>query len=239
MKLQCLIIDDEPVARKIIREYIEEIEFLEFQGEFENPLKASGMIHQNQTDIIFLDINMPSINGIDFLKVNPIKASIIMTTAYSEYAIQAFGLDVMDYLLKPISIERFLKSCNKVKDYKEALSRQTHISEKTQNYFFVKCNNLIEKVLYDDLIYAEAMLNYIMLYTETKKLMVYLTIKALEEQLPSSQFIKVHKSFLVNMNKIKSLEGNLINLGNIKITISQSLREKVIKEVIQDKMLKR
>ena len=239
MKLKCIIIDDEPVARKVLQGFIEEIDFLELTGQAENPLKAMPLLHDNEIDIIFLDINMPKTNGIDFLKSSMTQANIIMTTAYAEYAVEAYGLDVLDYLVKPIAFDRFLKACNKAKEMKALKGTTGNQSNKTSDHFFIKCDNQIEKVFYADLIYAEAMLNYVMLYTNSKKMMVYITIKSLEEQLPSDIFIKVHKSFIVNINKIKSIEGNILDIGNAKIAISQNLREKVINEIVKDKMIKR
>jgi DNA-binding LytR/AlgR family response regulator len=239
MKLKCIIIDDEPIARKVLQEFVEEIDYLLLTGQAENPMKAMALLSDNDIDIIFLDINMPKINGIDFLKSSKTNASIIMTTAYPEYAVEAYGLDVLDYLIKPIAFDRFLKACNKAKEIWE-LKRITQAKPNNSNdHFFIKCNNQIEKVFYDDLIYAEAMLNYVMLYTVSNKMMVYVTIKSLEEQLPSDQFIKVHKSFIVNINKIRSIEGNILDIGNEKISISQNLREKVINEIVKDKMIKR
>ena len=239
MKLKCIIIDDEPIARKVLQEFIEEIDYLELTGQAENPLKAMSLLNENDIDIVFLDINMPKINGIDFLKNSRLNAKIIMTTAYAEYAVEAYGLDVFDYLIKPIAFERFLKACNKAKEAGKVRAIAQDQAGKANDHFFIKCNNQIEKVFYDDLVYAEAMLNYVMLYTKSKKMMVYVTIKSLEEQLPPEIFIKVHKSFIVNINKVKSIEGNILDIGNEKITISQSLREKVINEIVKDKMIKR
>ncbi len=239
MKLNCIIIDDEPIARKVLQEFIEEIDYLELTGQAENPLKAMQLLNNNDIDIIFLDINMPKINGIDFLKNSKINANIIMTTAYAEYAVEAYRLDVLDYLVKPIAFDRFLKACNKAKEAGELKKIIPGHLNKTNDHFFIKCDNQIEKVFYYDLVYAEAMLNYVMLYTNSKKMMVYITIKSLEEQLPAGIFIKVHKSFIVNINKIKSIEGNILDIGNQKIAISQNLREKVINEIVKGKMIKR
>ncbi|MDP9041274.1 MAG: LytTR family DNA-binding domain-containing protein [Bacteroidota bacterium] len=239
MKLKCIVIDDEPVARKVLQEFIEEIDYLELSGQAENPLKAIPLLNEQDIDIIFLDINMPKINGIDFLKSSKFNAKIIITTAYPAYAVEAYGLDVLDYLVKPISFDRFLKACNKVRELKEPKSTAPGQSTASDNHFFIKCENQIEKVFYDDLLYAEAMMNYVMLYTTSKKMMVYITIKGLEEQLPADLFIKVHKSFIVNKSKIKSIEGNILNIGNQKVAISQNLRDKVINEIIKDKMIKR
>jgi len=238
MKLKCIIVDDEPVARKLLQEFVEEIGFLELAGQAENPLKALPILEEKDIDIIFLDINMPKITGLEFLKSSKTPASVIITTAYAEHAVEAYGLDVLDYLVKPIAFERFLKSCNKAKEIKELRKTQLQ-SNKINDHFFIKCDSQIEKVFYNDLIYAEAMLNYVMLYTSVKKMMVYITIKSLEEQLPPDIFIKVHKSFIVNANRIKSIEGNTLNIGDKKITISQNLREKVITEIVKDKMIKR
>jgi len=239
MKLKCIIIDDEPVARKVLQEFIEDVDFLELVGTAENPLKAMSLFSTNGIDIIFLDINMPKISGIDFLKSSAINSQIIMTTAYADYAVDAYGLNVLDYLVKPISFERFLKACNKAKEAIELRKQSPVKSQQTNDHFFIKCDNQIEKVLYHDLLYAEAMMNYVMLYTSSRKMMVYITIKSLEEQLPANIFIKVHKSFIVNVNKIKSIEGNMLDIGIAKITISQNLKEKVLNEILKDKMIKR
>jgi DNA-binding LytR/AlgR family response regulator len=239
MKLKCIIIDDEPIARKVLQEFIEEIDYLELAGQAENPLKAMSLLNNNDVDIMFLDINMPKINGIDFLKSSNTTASIIMVTAYTEHAVEAYGLNVLDYLVKPIAFERFLKACNKAKEIHELKKTAPTQPAKSNDHFFIKCDNQIEKVFYNDLVYAEAMLNYVMLYTNSKKMMVYITIKSLEEQLPADIFIKVHKSFIVNINKVKSIEGNILNIENKQITISQNLREKVINEIVKDKMIRR
>ncbi len=241
MKLRCIIIDDEPIARKVLEEFIEDIDFMELVAQAENPLKASQILDSDDIDVIFLDVTMPKISGIDFLKNTRTSATVIMTTAYTEFAVEAFGLNILDYLVKPIAFDRFLKACLKAKEVavtnEQLRSGQQPIAE--DNYFFVKCDNQIEKVYYNDLIYAEAMLNYVMLHTSTKKMMVYITIKSLENQLPESIFVKVHKSFIVNQTKVQSIEGNILDMGKAKITISQNLREKALQQIIRGKMLKR
>lgn len=239
MKLKCIIIDDEPVARKILQEFIEEIDYLELAGQAENPLKAIPLLEGDNTDIIFLDINMPKISGIEFLKSSNLKANIIITTAYADHAVEAYGLNVLDYLVKPIAFTRFLQACTKAKELTALKSANQATTTGINDHFFIKCDNQIEKIFYNDLVYAEAMLNYVMLYTTSKKLMVYITIKSLEEQLPANIFIKVHKSFIINLQKIKSIEGNTLEMGIQKIAISQNLKEKVMSEIVKDKMIKR
>lgn len=239
MKLNCIIIDDEPIARKVLQEFIEDIEYLTLIGQAENPLKAMSLLDDHAIDLIFLDINMPKINGIDFLKNSNTTAQVIMTTAYAAHAVEAFGLNVVDYLVKPIAFDRFLKACNKAREIIELRNAAPVPADKVNDHFFIKCDNQIEKVFYGDLIYAEAMLNYVRLHTHDKKMIVYVTIKNLEAQLPAHLFIKVHKSFIVNISRIKSIEGNTLHVGSDKITISRNLREKVLNEVVKDKMIKR
>lgn len=239
MKLKCIIIDDEPIARKLIEEFIGDIDFLELIGQAENPAKAISLLSDNAIDLIFLDINMPTINGINFLKSSKNTASIIMTTAYAEYAVEAFSLDVLDYLVKPIPFERFLKACIKAREVYETKKQIAQSAPNAADHFFIKCDNQIQKVFYNDLLYAESMLNYVVLYTTARKMIVYITLKSLEEQLPESRFIKVHKSYIVNRDKIKSIEGNMLNIGSEKITISQNLREKVLNDILKDKVIKR
>jgi DNA-binding LytR/AlgR family response regulator len=240
MKLKCIVIDDEPVARKVLKEFIGDIDYLVWSGEAENPLKAMSILNEQEIDILFLDINMPKLNGIDFLKSLRTDASIIMTTAYPDYAVKAYELDVLDYLVKPIAFERFLKACNKAKE-RIAVKKAPHLPLlPVDDHFFIKCDNQIEKVFYNDLVYAEAMLNYVMLYTNLKKMMVYVTIKSLEKQLPAAIFIKVHKSFIINIHKIISIEGNILNMGKSKITMSQGLREKALNEIfLKGRIIKR
>jgi DNA-binding LytR/AlgR family response regulator len=241
MKLNCVIIDDEPAARKLLEEYISDTEFLQLIGKAENPLKAGVLLNNSKADLLFLDINMPKMSGIEFLRSSSELPLTIMTTAYTEYAIEGFELDVLDYLVKPFSYERFLKASTKAKEYHELKSNQTQHSggAPRTDYFFVKCDGRIEKILYDELVFVEAMLNYVVLHTENKKLIVYLTIKGIAEQLPENIFMKIHKSTIVNINKIKSIEGNEINLGKTKVTISQNLHETVMKEILKGRMIKR
>jgi len=233
MNLQCIIVDDEPGARKLLEEYIEDIDYLELVGKAENPLKANAILGAQKVDLMFLDVDMPKMSGIEFLRSIPSLPPAIMTTAYTEYAIQSFELDVLDYLVKPISFERFLKACHKAREY--CTSRTSPAAD----HFFVKCDGKIEKVFHEELVYVEAMLNYVVLHTETRKLIVHHTIKGITEQLPAKNFLKIHKSTIINISKVKNIEGNEINLGKAKVIISQNLQESVIKEIIQDKMLKR
>jgi DNA-binding LytR/AlgR family response regulator len=239
MNLRSIIVDDEPIARKLLQEYIGDIHFLELKGSFDNPLKADAFLSHESVDLMFLDINMPKISGIEYLRSSGNLPMVIMTTAYAEHALTGFELDVMDYLVKPFSFERFLKACMKAKEYLELKNQPVVGTDPGGGYFFVKCDNRIEKIFYDELIYVEAMLNYVTLHTTRGKMMVYLTMKGILEQLPSPVFLKVHKSVIVNISKIVSMEGNEINLGTAKVVISQGLFDTAMKLILKDKMIKR
>jgi len=234
-----MIIDDEPVARKLLKEYVDDISFLEIAGEADNPLKAQIILNSEPVDLIFLDINMPKLTGIEFLRTSNSLPMVIMTTAYAEHALDGFSLDVLDYLVKPFSFERFLKACNKARDYYQLKMEAKKNLLTRENYFFVKCDGRIEKVLYDELLFVEASLNYITLHTINGKMIVYLTMKGIMESLPVEIFIKVHKSFIVNIKKINSIEGNILHIGKAELPISQNSYEEVMKKILKDKMLKR
>jgi len=239
MLLKCLVIDDEPIARKLLQEYIEEIDFLVFAGVAENPLKATGLINELEIDIIFLDINMPKMSGLDFLRSARNLPMVIMTTAYGQYALDGFEMAVIDYLVKPFSLERFLKASQKALEL-HSLKHKGAIAEKTiADYFFVKCDGKIERVVYDEIIYVEAMANYVIIYTLTGKLVVYLTIKGLLEKLPTGKFVQVHKSHIVNMSRINTIEGNTLHLGNIKISIGLSFYADIMDKLLKGRFLKR
>ena len=236
MKLNCLVVDDEPVARGILQDYIEDVEFLHFTGAAENPVKAGAILESTSVDLMFLDINMPKVNGIEFLRLSKSLPPTIMTTAYSDYALEGYELSVLDYLLKPFPFDRFLKAALKAKEFIEK-QRATSLSE--QNYFFVKSEGRIEKILFDELICVESMQNYVVLHTNDGKRIAYLTLKMMEDQLPKSSFIKIHKSTIVNRHKIKSITGKMIDLGTMKSTISQNLYDEVMTEIMGDRLLKR
>ena len=239
--LSCLIIDDEPLARKGLREYIADVDFLELAGEFDSPLKATDALGKGQIHLLFLDIHMPKISGIDFLKTLQHPPLVIFTTAYPQYALEGFDLSVLDYLLKPISFDRFFKAVLKAKEYYE--HRQpagaTTLIENRDDYIFIKADNKLVKLAYNDIVFVEALQNYVAIHTAEKKFITYLTFKSIEESLPADMFIKVHKSYLVAVQKISSIEGNEILAGTHHIPISRNLKEEVMERLLKGKFLKR
>ena len=235
MKLNSIIVDDEPSGRKIIEEYISETPFLELKGMAENPMKALALLEEFTVDLIYLDIQMPKINGIDFLKTLKKPPMVILTTAFPQYALQGFELDVIDYLLKPISMERFLKASNKAKNFFEIHHKET----KPKDYFFIRCNNKFEKIVFDELLFIEAASNYVLLHTTDKKYITYLSLKGIQESLPESSFIRVHKSFIVSLSKIESLDTEEIKIGSHAIPISRNYKDQVLEMIVNGKLLKR
>jgi DNA-binding LytR/AlgR family response regulator len=239
--LSCLIIDDEPLARKGLKEYIADVDFLELAGEFDSPLKATDALSKGQIHLLFLDIHMPKISGIDFLKTLQHPPLVIFTTAYPQYALEGFDLSVLDYLLKPISFDRFFKAVLKAKEYYERRQPASvaALPETKEDYIFIKADNKLVKLAYNDIVFVEALQNYVAIHTADKKFITYLTFKSIEESLPSDLFIKVHKSYLVAIAKISSIEGNEIIAGNHHIPISRNLKDEVMDRLLKGKFLKR
>lgn len=238
MKITCMIIEDEPMARKGLVEYINDVSFLELLAQCEHPLAAAPLIQELRPDLLFLDIQMPKLNGVDFLRSLTNPPMVIFTTAYSEYAVESYTLSVIDYLLKPIPFDRFLKAVNKANDL-FLIKQNPATSASNVDYFFVKVDGKFEKILFDDLLFAEALQNYVALHTKHRKLLTYITLGGLEKQLPTDQFIKVHKSYIVSISQIKSVEGNILVVGEHKVSISRNLKEEVMKRVVESTIIKR
>jgi DNA-binding LytR/AlgR family response regulator len=234
-KIKCIITDDEPFARKGLQGYVEQIDFLELKGMCENALELNSLLKKEPADLLFLDIEMPYVTGIDFLKNIPAPPRVIFTTAYEKYALQGFDLEVLDYLLKPISFERFLKAANKAYDFFK--SQQTVTTG--EDYIFVKADSKLEKINFSDILFVEALENYVAIYTAGKKIITHLTLKMLQEKLPSGAFIQPHKSYLVSIGKINSIEGNILHVLQYQVPISKYQKEEIMEKIVNSKLLKR
>jgi DNA-binding LytR/AlgR family response regulator len=237
MKLRCLIADDEPIARKGMEEYVSEISFLQLANSCESAWEAADFLKIHTVDLILLDIQMPKVSGIEFLRTLENPPLVIFTTAYSEYAVEGYSLDVIDYLLKPISFDRFLKAVQKAHDYYQ-LKEQTKETQQS-DYFFIKVNQQFEKVNYEEVLYLEAMQNYCIVHTTSRKLITYHTLSGLENKLPEKLFLKIHKSFIVAIEKISALDSNELKIGSAIIPISRSLKDEVMKKVMGNKLFRR
>ena len=239
MTLRCVIIDDEPIARKGLKEYMQDASFLQLVGEFDNPLKAADLLMQEKIDLLFLDIQMPKMTGMAFLKTLAQPPMVIFTTAYPQYAVEGFEWNAIDYLLKPFSFERFWKAVSKARTMQETITQPAVAAPGEPVYFFIKSDNKLIKIVYDDILFVEALQNYVAVYTTLKKYITYLTFHSIETHLPAGRFIRTHKSYIVAANKVESIEGNEITIGTYHIPISRTERETVLQQLIQNRLLRR
>lgn len=215
--IQCIAIDDEPLALELISTYCAEIDFIQLQKTFTKTSDALKYIKSNPVDLLFLDIQMPDISGIDFYKNLEEKTMVIFTTAYSEYAVEGFNLNAVDYLLKPYELERFRKAVNKAKEFYDYSAKETNET----NYIFVRADYSLIKIDCNDILYIESIDDYLRIHLSGKKpIMTLSTLKAIEDKLPSSNFIRVHRSYIVALNKIESVRGKNIQLPLAEIPIS-------------------
>jgi DNA-binding LytR/AlgR family response regulator len=221
--ISCIIIEDEPLALKRTKEYVEKIPYLDLRHSFDNGFEAIGFLKEHHVDLIFLDIKMDEMTGIQLLESIEKKPEIIITTAYSEYALKGYELNITDYLLKPFTIERFIQAVEKV-------SNQIAQKDKNQyDFFFVKTDYKIEKVFFNDILFIEGMRDYRNIQTNSKKILTLQTFGDLEKELSQSLFCRVHKSFMIPFNKIDTIERNRIRIKDKWIPISETYKEKFYK----------
>nr|WP_294905431.1 LytTR family DNA-binding domain-containing protein [uncultured Lacibacter sp.] len=238
MQINVVIIDDEPLARKGLKEYVADVDFMQLAGEYDHPLKAVDLISKGDVQLLLLDIEMPKITGIEFFRSLKNAPPVIFTTAYPQYALDGFELNALDYLVKPVSFDRFLKAALKAKEYYE-LRQQNKAADANQSDFYIKADNQFVRIAFSDVQFVEALQNYVCIYTAEKKYISYLTMKSVEEYLPTAQFVKTHKSFIVNAAKIDAIEGNEIRIASHRIPISRSEKEEVMEQLLKNKFLKR
>lgn len=234
MKINCLIIDDEFLAREYIKSYVQKLPFLNLLGDFNSPLKAIDLIKSGKTDLIFLDIQMPDITGLDFIKTLNNPPMVIITTAYKEFAIDGYELNVTDYLLKPFSFERFLKAINKVAESLENtnnpfqnLGKEESEATLHENYLVIRADRKHYKINYEDLIYIEGQKAYVTFHTNSKKITALASLQDLADKLPGKQFIRIHKSFIVSVKMIESLDGNMIEIKGIHLPVGKNFKKDV------------
>lgn len=237
MKINCLIIDDEPLAQRVVEKYAQDLPFLEVVGKCNQAVDAIEYLHQQNIDLMFLDINMPKLSGIDFLKTMKHPPLVIITTAYAEYALEGYELDVVDYLMKPFGFDRFLKAVHKAQDI---LSSRKFPEEQAghaepaaeEQVVFVKSGKKTFRVDLSDLLYVEALGDYVKIYTTDRMIVSYQSLKHLESILPPSRFPRVHKSFLISLAKVEMIEGNQVRIRDKFIPIGSNYKmefEKLVK----------
>jgi len=225
MKLKCLIIDDEPLAQRVLEKYISELPGLELKGKCSDAIEAMDVLQEQEVDLIFLDINMPRLSGINFLKTFKNPPMVIITTAYTEYALESYELNVLDYLKKPFSFERFLQAVQKAEEKKKVEVDPQDQNNEDRDFIFVKVNKKTINVILDDIEYIEALGDYVKIFTAKGHTVTYQSMKGLERLLPIHRFYRIHKSYIVSLSKIKSIEGNMVHMRNETLPIGNNYKQ--------------
>lgn len=226
MKLKCLIVDDEPLAQRVLEKYILELSNLELVQKCNDAIEAMEVLQEKEVDLIFLDINMPRLSGINFLKSYKNPPMVIITTAYTEYALESYELNVLDYLKKPFSFERFLQAVQKAEEkVKGSVTEITEISQEERDYIFVKANKKTININLDSILYVEALGDYVKIFTEEGHIVTYQSLKGIERLLPSLKFYRIHKSYIVSLSKIKSIEGNMVHMDKGTLPIGNNYKQ--------------
>jgi len=228
MKLRTIAIDDEPLALRLVSDYIEKTPFLELSGAFDNPLDAIDFLSTQSIDLVFVDIQMPDLTGIEFVRTLERAPKIIFTTAYEKYALEGFKLNALDYLLKPFSYEEFLKAAQKARKQTELETAAPQLIEANSQFLFLKSEYKIRRINFNDILYIEGLKDYIKVFTigEDKPVLSLSSMKALEQKLPEDKFMRVHRSFIVNLDRIETIERSRIIFGKVYIPVSDQYKDK-------------
>ena len=234
MHYKCLIVDDESLALRLMEDHVSKVPGLELVGKCQHALQALHILQQEHIDILFLDIQMPDLTGIELVKILKNKPAVVFTTAYAEYALEGYQLDVVDYLVKPIALDRFLQAVRKAQEWVDLRRLQTKDKEilpSKADYFFVKSDYKQVRINYSDVTHVEGLREYVSIYAAGKRIITLETMKNMESQLPADMFMRVHKSYIVNISRIKAINGNLIELGDIKIPLGKMYRAQVMESL--------
>jgi DNA-binding LytR/AlgR family response regulator len=238
--IRCAIIDDEPIARQILDDFISQDDRLVVSGNYKNAKEAISGLDKNPADLLFLDINMPGLTGFQFLKTMTNPPAVIFTTAYREYAMEGFEANAIDYLLKPIAIERFLLAVNKTwKFLRPAVMENDSMSitKENEDFFFVKADGGLVKIFFEEILYIEALKEYVKIVTKDKSVITYHTISGLEEKLPAGKFYRIHRSYIVNIKAITSIEGFTVKIDKAELPISRNERDAFLELIASGKII--
>jgi len=234
MKMNVIIVEDEPLAREGLQMYVREVDFLDVKAVCEDALQANKVLNEQSIDLMFLDIQMPKITGVEWMRSLKTPPLAIMTTAYPNFALQGFELDVVDYLVKPFPFDRFLKAVNKAHELFE-LRQQSSTHAAREDFFFVKCDSRFEKIHFRDVLFVEGMENYVVIHTQNQKYVTLLRMKAMEETLPATDFLRIHKSYIASVKSISAIDGNDVIVGGKRLPISRERKAEILERLIKNK----
>ena len=231
MTLKCLIVDDEPLAHNVIENYIAKHSSLTTIGNYYNAIDALTYLNTNTVDILFLDINMPELSGMDMLRTMDNPPTVILTTAYSEYAVESYDIGVADYLMKPIRFDRFLKAVNKVIKSKQSSAKLEPVESNKLHSIFIKVEGVQQKIILKELNYLESRGNFVQLHVGNKRFLTADTLTNFDKKLRDSGFLRIHKSYIINVEQVKTLQGNMVQVGEKVLPIGNSYKQVVLGEL--------
>ncbi|RZL46022.1 MAG: response regulator transcription factor [Pedobacter sp.] len=240
--MNCIIVDDEPLARDAIEMLVDKTENLKLIGTFNSAISASNFLKDNDVELVFLDIQMPGTNGIDFAKTIAKETFVIFTTAFSEFATDSYEVDAIDYLIKPVKLERFKKAVEKAQVYYKLFKAdytRNNIQEIAEDYFFLKADRKIFKVYFDQILFIEGLKDYVVVHTENQKVITAMNIKTIHDQLPKNLFVRVSKSYVINTKHIESVDNNTVYIGKNEIPIGNIYRDFFFTEFVTKRILSR
>lgn len=229
--MKCIVVDDNKMSRTLVKQLIEQVDFLELKAECENPVEAFNYLKKEEVDLVFLDIEMPAMTGLELIRNLDKRPIIILITAKKDYAVEAFELNVADYVIKPVTLSRFMVAVDRAKELFESKDQKLVISEKEKDYIFVRSNSLLTKVKIQDIIYVQALGDYVNIFTKDKRLTVHITLKGMEEKLPQDKFYRLHRSYLTALHHIDNIEEGTAYIGKHPLPIGEQFKKELLKRI--------
>jgi two-component system LytT family response regulator len=229
--MKCIIVDDNKLSREAVKQLVEQVSFLELQGECESPVDAFNLLKREKIDLVFLDVEMPGMTGIELVKNLEVRPIIILITSKKDYAVEAFELNVADYIIKPVSLSRFMTAVDRAKELFAGRDSKVEMNEKEKDFIFVRSNSLLTKVRIKDIIYVQALGDYVNIFTNEKRLTVHITLKGLEEKLPSDKFYRLHRSYLTSLHHIDNIEEGTAYIGKHPLPIGEQYKKELLRKI--------
>ena len=231
--MRCLIVDDNKLSREMIKQLVYQVDFIELKGECENPVEAYNFLKKEDIDLVFLDVEMPGMTGIELIKNLEKRPIIILVTSKKDYAVEAFELNVADYIIKPVSLSRFVVAVNRAKELFENKDQhnEVKVKDKDKEYIFVRSNSLLVKVKIKDIIYVQALGDYVNIFTNDNRLTVHITLKGMEEKLPSDKFYRLHRSYLTALHHIDNIEEGTAYIGKHPLPIGEQYKKELLRKI--------